>query len=722
MHKSVATRLFIIIFLLIISFALILPLNEKINLGLDLKGGMHLIMKVDTSKIKPEQRQGAAQRALEIIRNRIDQFGVKEPLIQPQGHDQILIQLPGIVDRERALNLIGQTALLEFRLVESDPKLIEKQNQEPSPDYEFLDYIRPDSNRTAKLLVKKEPELTGSGIEDAQVRFDSMGFANVSLRFNSQGSTKFAEVTEKNVGKNLAIVLDGKVKSAPTIQEPILSGEAQITGNFSTAEAQDLALVLRSGSLPCPMYIEEERTIGPLLGVDSIKKGIKAMAISALAVSLFMIFYYLLGGIISVFALGMNLVLILAGLNLLHATLTLPGIAGIILTLGMTVNANVLIFERIKEELKLKKPLSIAVKLGYEKAFTTIFDSNFTTFLAALCLFAFGTGPIKGFGVTLMLGILSSMFTALVFTRVVFDILLNNRWLKSLPMANLLSNTHINFISKTGFCLTVSAILMISGIFIFFKNNNSIYDVDFAGGQIQEYAFHQDVNINDLRKAFLEEKIDANIYSFKDKENILAIRTAEDSFNQTKQILDKKYLNNYEILRVEKVGPVVGKLLKRKAIMAILFALLGILIYVRIRFKHLDFALAAVAALFHDVIIGLSFAIFLSFKINLLMITALLTIAGYSINDTIVIYDRIRELTPKSKKFSLKDIINLAINQTLPRTIITSLTTLLVVICIYFLGPYVLKGFSFTLLIGFMAGVYSSVYIAAPLVIFFKRK
>jgi len=709
-------RLIIVSFLLVASFLLVYPLQEKINLGLDLKGGMHLVMKVDTSGLTAKEKRGASERALEIIRNRIDELGVKEPVIQPQGEDELLIQLPGVVDRERALKIIGQTALLEFKLVEDDEKVIEANKKKLDSEHIWAPY------QGEKILLKKKALITGADLEDAQVGFGSLGMPYVSLKFNAQGSKKFAKITEENVGRRLAIILDGKVKTAPVIKEPILSGNAQITGNYSLEEANDLSLVLRSGALPCPLRVEEERTVGPLLGEDSIRRGIKATVLGVIAVSTFMVIYYFLAGVVAVLALGFNLLLILAGLSFLHATLTLPGIAGIILTLGMAVDANVLIYERIREELSLGRPLSFALKLGYERAFKTIFDSNVTTLIAALCLFIFGTGPIKGFGITLSLGIVASMFTALVFSRMMLEFIAKKRHSKNLAMMTLLKNPHFDFISKVKFCLFASTIIIAVGIYLFGMRGQSIYGIDFTGGQIQEYKFDKNIDLAKVRKLLLQAGLkDITLYDFKSQKNTLGIKSSEDTFAQVKRVLDSNFAP-YHILRMEKVGPVVGRLLKKKAWGAIFFAIIGILFYITLRFKHFDFALSAVVALFHDILIALGFLLFFSHQIDLLIVTALLTIAGYSINDTIVVYDRIREISPRLYKKTLSEVINQAINQTLSRTVITSLTTILVVLCLYFVGSQNLKGFSFALLVGFVSGTYSSIYIASPLVILLRRK
>ncbi|MCX5696529.1 MAG: protein translocase subunit SecD, partial [Candidatus Omnitrophica bacterium] len=450
------------------------PLQKRINLGLDLKGGMHLLLKVDTSKLPEKAKADACDRALEVIRNRIDAFGVREPSIQKQGIDEIVVQLPGITERERAIELIGKTALMEFKLVSDDTEKLKQALAGTVPEGFELKYTKDD---TAPLLLEKNAALTGDAISNASVHFDSSAFNEpvVSLELNSEGAKKFAELTAANVGKRLAIVLDGKIQSAPNIREAIPSGQAQITGRFTMEEAQDLALVLRVGALPAPMYIEEERTVGPLLGQDSINKGIKASIIGVLLVFVFMAGYYFLAGILNDIALILNLVIILGSLGFLplvfpgvSATLTLPGIAGIALALGMAVDANVLINERIREELLSGKTLRAAIGLGYDRAFSAIFDSNLTTVLAAVFLFMFGTGPIRGFAVTLIIGLCASMFTAIVVTRTIFEVLLHYNWIKSLPMLRLIKDTKIDFIKIRRICYALSLIMIIVGLAAFF--------------------------------------------------------------------------------------------------------------------------------------------------------------------------------------------------------------------------------------------------------------
>ena len=493
--------------------------KDKIHLGLDLQGGMHLLMEIDTDKAMEsmmertandlkeslmenkvrfrnvEKAKGATislqlaesagknaldkvlqdhypdleidsasphedaqivhikikdkravelkkltvEHSLETIRNRVDQFGIAEPEIIPEGDNRILIQLPGIKDPERAKNLIGKTALLEFKIVD-DENSLEEAVRGNIPEGDIIAYgLRADRSTgekgSAPYLLKNKSLLTGASLETAKVQIsDRFGQPTISLKFNSQGATDFDRITGENVRKRLAIVLDGVVHSAPVIQERISGGQAQITGTFTMDEARDLAIVLRAGSLPAPINILEERTVGPSLGSDSIRQGIMATLIGSLLVILFMIFYYRLSGSIADLALIINIVLVLGILAAFKATLTLPGIAGLLLTVGMAVDANVLIFERIREELRTGKTIRLSLDTGYKKAFITIIDTHVTGIVSAIFLIIFGTGPIKGFAVTLIIGLLASLFTAVFVTRVIFDYFTGNFNIKKLSI------------------------------------------------------------------------------------------------------------------------------------------------------------------------------------------------------------------------------------------------------------------------------------------------
>ncbi len=662
------------------------PLDKRINLGLDLKGGMYLVLRVDASKVADANRFDAIDRALEIIRSRIDQFGVAEPLIQRQGQDQIVVQLPGVTDRERAKELIGRTALLEFKLVNDDPKAQEEAASGKAP--EGFDYVKDEDGKP--ILLSKSASLTGEAIKDASVVMDQYGLPSVNLEFNEKGIDAFSKVTAEHINERLAIVLDGKIHSAPVIRSKIDSGQAEITraGGFGPEEANDLKIVLRSGALPAPMVIEEERTIGPLLGADSISRGIKASIAGSMLVFGFMSAYYLFSGVIACLALVLNFIIILGYMGYFHATLTLPGIAGIVLTLGMAVDANVLINERIREELKLGKSIFSAITGGYAKAFRAIFDSNITTLIAAFFLFQFGTGPIRGFALTLTIGLLASMFTAIFVTRTIFELLLLNPNFKNLKMLHLIGETKFDFIGKRKLFYALSLIVIITGLAALFKKGKEAYGIDFSGGQIQEYQFQKPVSLEQMRGVLREADVtDASIQQFKEDPRIVLIRTASETAEAVSQKLKESFKDNhFEVLRIEKVGPVAGKELQKKAVLALALSLLGILVYVAFRFKHFNFAIAGVIALFHDVLVTAGVMALTGKQIDLLIVTALLTIAGYSINDTIVIYDRVRENMRGMRKMNLAQIINLSVNQTLSRTILTSGVTLLVVVALFFFG------------------------------------
>ena len=415
--------------------------------------GRILVVEILDSEVN-RIKNAAINQALETIRNRIDQFGVTEPLLQRQGRTELVIQLPGVKDPERAKSLIQDTALLEFKMLDEDNQpglglpVQVLRSEETSIQEKFAGKVPegseilfepiPDSKGAPPVfsrpyLVRKEAALTGDVLQDARVNYTEFSEVYVGVTFDSKGAKEFGRITSANVGKFMAIVLDGTVYSAPRINEPILGGRAQITGNFTTDEANDLAIVLRAGALPAPMRTIQDLTVGPSLGQDSIEKGLKTTLIAGLIVLIFMVIYYRMSGVVADMALALNLLCLLGALSGLNATLTLPGIAGIILTIGMGVDSNILIFERIREELRQGRPVRLAVDAGYDKAFLTIVDSHVTTLITGLALFLFGTGPIKGFAVTLCLGIGINLFTALIGTKVVFD-LINRRKLERLSI------------------------------------------------------------------------------------------------------------------------------------------------------------------------------------------------------------------------------------------------------------------------------------------------
>ncbi len=623
------------------------------------------------------------------------------------------------------------TGLLEFKLVSADAQKLKDAVSGQVPQGYELKYSKDDNE---PLLLEKSAALTGDAISDAMVSFSSSDFAGqvVSLRFNSEGAKKFAQITADNVGRRLAIVLDGKVQSAPNIKEAIPSGEAVISGHYTIEQSQDLAKILKHGKLPAAIVVEEERTIGPLLGKDSINKGIRASIFGIALVFIFMASYYLLAGIIANIALILNLLIILGCLGMLPylfgasvATLTLPGIAGMILSLGMAVDANVLINERIREEISSGKGLRSAIATGYSRAFTAILDSNITTLFAAVILISIGTGAIKGFGVTLTIGIIASMFTAVVVTRTILEVLVGLGVLKNgLPMLKLIGETRFDFIKVRRFCYFISLAIIVIGLVFYAKKGRDAYGIDFAGGQVQEYSFSHAPDVDKVRQSLKEVGLsDAVIQQFKDNPKVILVKTTQDKNKELYASLKASFPGEeIEVLKIERVGPVAGRHLKNKAIWALTWALVIILIYVAFRFKHFNFAFAGVVALIHDVLVAFLFLIITGRSVDLLSITAFLTIAGYSINDTIVIYDRVRENMRINRRMSLYELINLSVNQTLSRTILTTALTLLVVISIFIYGGEVLNNFAFTLLVGFISGIYSTVYIVSPLVLAFSGR
>ena len=691
----------------------------KLNLGLDLQGGMYLVLEVDTSELGEDAKKDARARAIEILRNRLDPQGVKEYPIYPQGRDRIIIQLPGETDRERVLMRIKRVAHLEFKLVSDDidrMKAALDGNVPPGHDLFELD--------EKPILIEKKAVLTGDALTDARVDFSQRTFGEpyVSLTFNNKGARLFSQITGQNVNKRLAIVLDGVVQSAPVIRERIPSGRAQITGKFSVEEANDLAIVLRAGALPAPVNVIEERTVGPTLGKDSIEKGIKAVLLGGIVVISFMLIYYLIAGVIANVALCMNLILILGVLSYFKATLTLPGIAGLVLTVGMAVDANVLIFERIKEELRSGKTLHSGIVGGYNKAFLTILDANVTTLITALILFQFGTGPVRGFATTLSIGILASMFTAIVVTRVIFDILTKNKLISKLRMLHLIKQPKFDFIGKRRIAYLASTLVIIIGLIVFAKNGQKNFGIDFTGGTVQQLEFEKPISIERIRSSLQAIGLgDASVQRL-DKTRGVIIRTFSDTSEEvTKEFRESFSDNPFKATRVEKVGPSIGKDLREKALLALLYAMIGICIYISLRFEF-KFAIVAIIALLHDVLVSVAALALTGREISLPVIAALLTVVGYSINDTIVIFDRIREDLKIMRKANFKDVLNLSINQTLSRTILTSMTTLFVVLALFLFGGEVIRDFSFVLLIGVLVGTYSSIFVASSLLADWRRR
>ncbi|HNQ88478.1 MAG TPA: protein translocase subunit SecD [Verrucomicrobiota bacterium] len=704
----------------------------RIKLGLDLQGGTSFLVEMDTNRLSEVvDKRHALEQAVEVLRKRVDRFGVAEPLLQPQGENRILIQLPGLSEaaKDSAKNTLQKAAFLEFRIVHPDSDELLRQ-EIIEPGYE-VKVQRPRRNRAeagpVSYLVRKVPEqgLTGKYVQRSGVYPDPVtGSLKITLNFNSEGASKFADITREHVGHQLAIVLDGELYSAPNINEPILGGSCEITGDFDQAEAFELANVLQN-PLEAPVKIIEERGVDPSLGRDSINSGIKAALVGTIAVVLFMFVYYLKAGVVANLALSLNIVILMGVMCAVGTTLTLPGIAGIVLTIGMAVDANVLIFERIREESAAGKSIRGALAAGYDKAFGTILDSNLTTLISSVILIYMGTGPVKGFGVTLTIGITVSMFTALVVTRLIFEWLLNRGWLSSLPMLHLVRNTKLNFLRFAVPAFIASWSLILIGLGYGIHRGKDALGVDFRGGDRLGLEFVQEVEVEKIRSALGRAQVtEALIQYQKDMSTgrkTLQITTESGTGARVQQALESNFPESqFRRLSLEQVGATVGSEIKKSAIIALLLSMFGILVYVAFRYEF-SFAVGAVFALVHDMLMTTGMYFLFDYQLSGPFVAAILTIVGFSINDTIVIFDRIREYLKLGMRGTFREIMNKALNQTLSRTIITSGTVFLATLSLYMFGGGAINDFSFAFLVGILTGTYSSIYMACAVVLWWHK-
>jgi SecD/SecF fusion protein len=672
------------------------------------------------------------RQALEIIRRRIDEVGTREPTIQRQGADRILIQVPGVGSAAELKEIIGTTAQLTFQ-----PVVSRTQNADDTPG--AGNEILPSMDQEGTFyILERAPVVTGDELVDAQPDFDQNGRPAVSFRFDPTGARKFGDYTAENIGSPFAIVLDGEVISAPVIQSHIPGGSGIITGNFTVEESTSLAVLLRAGALPAGLEFLEERTIGPELGADSIEAGQIACIVAFVMVLVFMVMAYGTFGIFANIALIINVGLIFGLLSLIGATLTLPGIAGIVLTIGMAVDANVLVFERIREEMKSAKGPARAIELGYEKALSAITDANITTFITALILYAMGSGPVRGFAITLGLGIITSVFTAIFVTRLIVIIWFERKRPKSVLQGRTLrlvpEITNWDFFKRWRLSLGLSAVLIViaGGSFLLQGLN---YGIDFRGGTTIRTEAPQPVDIGLYRDAIQPLQLgDVSITevfdpTFAEDQNVAMIRVqaqegeeavSADVIAQVETAL-QAVAPDLKFTSVESVGPKVSGELITTAMIAVALAIGAVLIYIWLRFEW-QFALGAVIALVHDVVLTIGIFSELQIQFDLAIIAALLTIVGYSLNDTVVVFDRVRENLRKYKKKSLHDVLNISINETLSRTMMTSVTTLLALIALFVLGGDVIRGFVFAMIWGVIVGTYSSVFVASTVLLWLGVK
>lgn len=668
----------------------------------------------------------ALNQSVEVVNRRVNELGTTEPIIQRQGTDRILVQVPGLDDPQRLKDILGKTARLSFQMVDQSVPAQEAISGRP-PAGTTVMYSHDDP--PVPYIIENRVIVSGENLIDAQTSFDQRtNEPVVSFRFDNQGATRFGQATQQNVGRLFAIILDNQVISAPQIREPILGGSGQISGNFTVQSANDLAVLLRAGALPVDLNIIEERTVGPSLGEDSIQAGALAAGVgSALVViSMFLIYGWL--GLIANLALLANVAMLVAILTMLGATLTLPGIAGIVLTVGMAVDSNVIIFERVREEVARGRSIVQAFDQGFQRALSTVVDANLTSMIVAAILFYVGTGPVRGFAVTLGLGLLTTVFTAYTLTRWMVAVW----WLRRFKPTNLPKGLvhylplepKFKFMQlrKLMFGFSIASSLAVVGL-AYVKDFN--YGIDFMGGSLIEVqAKGPQADSGDVRARLSDLDLgEIQVQAYGERELMIRLQTQEgDNAEQSAMQLVRDTLGaDYDFRRIEVVGPTVSGELALTGVLGILLSMIGMLIYIWLRFEW-QFGVGAVVSTAHDVVLIVGVYLLFGLEMNLTAIAAILTVVGYSINDTIVIYDRIRETLRKYKKMPIEEVINLSLNQTFSRTILTGLTTLMALAALYWFGGEVIATFVLPIFIGIFIGVYSSLFIAGPMLILFKLR
>jgi SecD/SecF fusion protein len=716
---------------LLVAFSIetIWPPQKRIALGLDIQGGTSFLIRLVAGE-KPIDK-AMLDQAVEVIRKRVDYFGGGEPVITPVGNDRILVQIPGLdpAKIQEARDQLSRVAKLEFRLVYPDNgerlRDIDAGKAVIPPDYRIEVYKPPtegnEKPREERLLVKKKADLTGNRVSGSNAYFGNEGWT-VQLKFDGEGAKQFGRITEQYKGHRFAIVLDGVIQSAPVIRDAIYGGDAIITGRFTEQEARGLASVLEN-PLQTPVKIEEERSVSPTLGMDSIRASVRAGLIGLALTLVCVAVYYRLVGLVANLALLINIVLLVGALTMFRFVLTLPGIAGIILTIGLSVDASVLIYERLREEMALGKSLKVAVQAAYQKAFSSIFDANVTTLITAAILFWKASGPVKGFAISLTLGILASLFTALIVGRNCLSWFVDTGRLKRVSMLHLISSKNFNFLGKGLLACMCSLALILAGAAAFYVRGDRNFGVDFKGGDLLTLSSTQAVTVGQVRDTLRPIHLDDSPIQQSQQagKTYITIRSPLNTSDKIeKQIVQSLPAAGFKVERSERVGALVGGELAKNSLVALGLGILGILIFVTFRFE-LSFAVGAIVALLHDVIITVGVFSLLGRELTLTMVGAVLTIAGYSINDTIVVYDRIREGLASGRRGTIEQIMNESINQTLSRTILTSTVTLIPILCLFFFGGAVLRDFSLAIIIGVVVGTYSSIFIASPIVLWWTR-
>ena len=823
-NKSLLWRWLVLIGLCALSIWRAYPPSEQFNLGIDLQGGYRFVLGVDYDKMEEtdgkapseQEKNDALQKALVVLRNRVDSTGTREASLY-QESDQIVFEIPGIgtaQEREKLVDLIQQPAYLEFRIVHMDndrlvgEKLFEPEIAPPGyilvrvegrpyyqrdPEYTGLydeehkarvrEFARVDTRHVLFLMdaglgrnqenplltpvyVERKPQMLGDAIRRAVPRANMQDFGyEISLTLRPESAERFLNITRDygpggenenprpNELRRMAIILDGTLLSAPnlTVEGGIAGGNASISGRFDFEEARRLAAALDSGALPAPIEIRTEQQVDPTLGADSIRQGVWAGIAGLALVIVFMFVYYLSAGLVVNMALVLDAILLPLGMFLAGGflgifgdgagagaanvnelpTLTLYGIAGLVLTIGMAVDANVLIFERLREEQKSGKRLVTSIKSAFEKAFSTIFDANITTLLVAVILFIQGSGPIRGFAVMLTAGILVSMYTALVFTRMGFDMLAMTKLEKIKMLSILPEDLNLDILSKEKVAFTLSGVLLIASVATVVIKGGDVLGIDFTGGTAIRYSLEvpreEAPSEEEIRDLLTAEGVGESVIQYQralvegeaqTSGQNLQVRVDRQFRDVVHETLDGAYGESMGLARVgmDDIGEQVGSDMRNRGIKAIVFALVGIVIYITIRFEF-AFAIGTIAALVHDVIITLGIYFMLGHQLSLPIVAALLTIVGYSANDTIVVFDRVREDLKLLKGRPYREIANISINQTLSRTLLTSVTTLITIVMLLLFGGGAIYDFALALFIGVLVGTYSSTFVATPVML-----
>lgn len=672
--------------------------KDKIKLGLDFKGGVYVVMEAQTDATGPELAKLMEQTQV-IIEDRVNRMGLSEPVVTIEGENKIRIELPGADNSDEAIKTIGKTAQLQFVL--GDGTVV----------------------------------VDGSHVKEAGVGKDEKGFNAVNLEFDSEGSMAFEEGTRKafnsevinsetgQVDPCIYILLDGTVISSPGVNSVISGGKAQITGKFTDEEMTELALLIRGGALPVGLKEVQTSVVGPNLGIDSLDMSVIAGVIGVGLILIFMLVMYWVMGLIADIALFLYIMIVFWVFAIFSAVLNLPGIAGLILSIGMAIDANVIIFARIKEEYRNGKSLRVSVDSGFKRAMSTIIDSQLTTLIAGIVLYQFGTGPVKGFAMTLMIGIVVSVLTAVFVTQFLLKTLSESKALGkpkyfSFELKKFNFNKEFSFIKYRKYFYILAVALIIIGIGSGLIRGFN-YGIDFTGGTMLQLDMGKTVSVGEVQDVLQSNDIDATVVHAGENNNEVIIKTTQALDNADRQKLlkdfNKKFgIDQNDVLAAEQFSASVGDLLKSNAIKAVIIATICMLIYIIIRFEW-KFGVAAIISLIHDVLIVIAFYGLFRIPINNPFIAGILIVVGYSINDTIVVFDRIRENLKLMKKKHLDELIDKSINQTLIRSLMTSITTTIAIIPLFVLGGSTIRDFTLPLIIGIIAGAVSSITIASPL-------